>query len=665
MQKSLYISLLLVTFLQASDFYNTSSLQGTSGVINTPTAEVLEYESVEFQYSNQVDLENLRDKRDDYSSDQYFINFGFLPKLELIGRLSNIEKKDTSGYTRWKNFEIRDLSASLKYQIPLYHKYLPKVAIGINDLGGQADHYDSKYIVATKDWRFLRGSVGYGFDSINLLDGAFGSLEVRATPWATLLGEYDSKDTQLGLRLNTPKELSDYMDVAFLAKTNLDDTSQRLSFGLNLKMPLGDDHDNLFDFDLSSVDKTVQPSSSDLQTFAQKLVDFGFENVDVGVLDGSLYVAYENNILEHNELDAFGAILGFMSVLDLPYEKFTLVMKKSDTKVKQLTGSLSAYKALMSSPDIQTQSIFRDSLALSRVDDSGVDLSFIGENSSQFKTRVQLSAGFLTFVGTDMGVLDYQVSLRPYATMNLYKGFDIGILGDIPLFNSDELDKDDGAFRRYHKDSEIKSLLLHRSDVLGDFINIASVGTYGDYWAVMDSLSYTHENHTFSLKMDYLEERDKPDWKDDPDIRTNYLGIYSYYIPQIDTNFRLTGGEYFYGDRGYEVRMKKFFGDTAISFFYQNSDQNYIGINIALPLTPRKIADSYLQLKGKNNFNYGLRTTVQDDDGANTIETAYLVKVGREFDTERSFLNRNRLSSDYVKKHILRVRDAGLEYGNW
>jgi hypothetical protein len=302
---------------------------------------------------------------------------------------------------------------------------------------------------------------------------------------------------------------------------------------------------------------------------------------------------------------------------------------------------------------------------LGAVRDAGVDLTYVGENKSYLKPTIQLSPGLITFVGTEVGVLDYEVALNTYASINLYKGFDLGILANTPLFHSDELDKKDGVFRNSRGKHEIKSVLLHRSDVFGEFINIASVGMYGDFWAGMESLSYAHENHTLSLKLDYLEERDKPSWKDDPEVRTNYLGIYSYYMPQVDTNFRVTAGEYYSGDHGYEVRMKKFFGDTAVSFFYQNSDQNYIGINVALPLTPRKIADTRVKLKGKNNFNYGLRTTVQDEDGANTIETSYLVRLGKEYDIERKFLNRNRLSTEYVKKHILRVRDAGLEYGSW
>ncbi len=57
-----------------------------------------------------------------------------------------------------------------------------------------------------------------------------------------------------------------------------------------------------------------------------------------------------------------------------------------------------------------------------------------------------------------------------------------------------------------------------------------------------------------------------------------------------------------------------------------------------------------------------LRTTVNNPDHANTLESGGLLRASREFDIDPNFLNRNRLSSDYVKKHITRLRDAYMKY---
>ena len=104
----------------ASSFYNSTSFQGYTGVINTPNAEVLEDKKVEFSFSNQVDAERVRDKRDDYEADHYFINLGIMPNLEFSARLANIEKKDANRSKVYGNFLDRDISFAFKYQLPFY-----------------------------------------------------------------------------------------------------------------------------------------------------------------------------------------------------------------------------------------------------------------------------------------------------------------------------------------------------------------------------------------------------------------------------------------------------------------------------------------------------------------------------------------------------------------
>ncbi len=668
MRNKWYGVLLLVSFLQADGFYNTMSLQGTTGVINTPTAEVIDDGLVELQFSNQVDY---GENHALYNADQYFINFGLFSNLEVTGRLANIAYKNPPYYKQRDNWVVRDLAASFKYQIPFYHKYLPKVAIGVQDLGGQASYYDSKYIVATKEYAFLRGSVGYGFDSINMLDGAFASFEVKATDWATLLAEYDSKDTQLGLRLNTPQNFSDYVDVAFLAKANMSDSSQRFSFGLNVRMALGDNHhDNRVYHDTSytpSVTPTQPIQDYKTEALKDKLVAIGLENIDISEGGYRIYLAYENNIFEHNELDALGVVLGAMVALDVPYDTFDIVIKRSNQKVKKVSGSLSAYKKVIrdfSNVSLQT---FQESLEVSAVSSSdGKNLTVENANSSYLKTRLRLYPGLITYVGTDFGTFDYLVSLRTGFQWNLYKGWDLGVLADFPAIASDDLDRDTGRFRSANKGNQLKSIMIHRSDVFGDFVNLASTGLFRDYWVGFENLTYANGNHTLGVKYAYFRKREGEHIpyvaEDYYEERYIYLANYSYYHDGLDALLELSAGKYFNDDSGYEVKMKRFFGDTSVGFFYQNADEQYIGISIEVPLTPRRVKDSYFQVKGKSNYTYNLRTTVNDDDGRNTLAPGGLLKASREFDIEPNFLNRNRLNTGYLRAHAMRLRDAYMQY---
>ncbi len=669
MQKPLYSLLLINTLLKADGFYNSQSFQGFTGIINTPNAEILKEGKVALQISNQVDTQGTRNNRDKYTADQYMINFGILPNFEFGGRLSNIEVKDTKKFPR--KWVMRDLSASFKYQIPFYHKYLPKVAIGIQDLGGQADNYDAKYIVATKEYTFLRGSIGYSVDS-DRMDGLFGGIEAKATDWATLLAEYDSKETHLGVRLNVPDSFSNYFDLSFLAKANLDDDKQRFAFALNLKIEIGDNHHskkvikNHYQEVETSVPQT--PTSVAKATLPIKLkdalVNFGFENIDIGSHGNTIYVAYENNILDHNELDALGVILGYLVKLDVPYKRFEIVIKKSNQKVKQVSGDLKAYKNVIKNMSPFSLRDFKNSIKVDAVSNNKqTTLSVKGANSSYLKTRLEIYPGLKTFIGTELGVLDYLLSARTYLHWNLYEGFDLGILYDFPLLHSDDLNKDHGGFKQYNQDgNELKSILLHRSDVFGNFVNILSIGTHGKNWAGFESLTYTNGNHTLSAKYGYLQQRDKEYWRVKAETRELYLGTYSYYSDKFDTIAEYTYGQFYNQDYGFEVKAKRYFGDVAIGLLYQQTTQKYAGISVEIPLTPRRVADSWFQIKGKNDFSYQVRTTVDDDDGRNTLEPGGVIRAGREFDIERRFLNKNRLSSDYIKKHILRLRDTYFVY---
>jgi hypothetical protein len=655
MKRYLY-SLLLLPLLSYSDnFYNSTNLQGYTGVINTPTAEILENSKAELSYSNQLDSPRFYGKDDKFTSDQYFLNLGIFPNFEFGGRLSVVDLK----VPQWgiKTNQQNDLSASFKYQIPYYHKYFPKIAFGIQDLGGEANNYDSKYIVATKEYGFVRGSLGYSFDSM-LMDGFFGSVELKATDWAYILSEYDSKDFQVALRLNTPKKLFGKFQASVLAKQNLSNSDQEFSYSLNLKVPLGDEHHLKRDISMNTtvINPTILPDQID--TLKERLIQIGFENIDISNSASTIQIAYENNIFDHNELDAFGVILG--NIVNLPYDKFELITKRSNQKIKKLSGSLNEYRTFLTNPSVLNENVFKNTLSLTTPSSSDdMILRVENANSSYLKPRLELSFGISTFVGTEYGVFDYELMLKPYLHTTLYKGFELGILGNIPLYNTDNVDKDRGVFRQYYKDQGIDSILLHRNDTFGNFINILSVGQYKEQWAGFENLTFAKDNHTLGIKLGYI---DKDDDKNE-DSKKIYLANYSYYNDRYDTLLEVAGGQYYYEDTGYNITLKRFFGDTAINLIYQNTNQQYAGIGIEIPLTPRKAPDlGYMQVKGTNNFKYRLRSAILDENHRNYIGPNDALPVSRVYDIEDRFLNRNRLNIDYIKKHLSRFRDAHNEF---
>jgi hypothetical protein len=153
------------------------SLQGFSGHLNIPSAFVVTEGDLQFQYANQ---QNPVGGRLPKWQDQYMLNIGFFDFAEVGGRLTWSEPA----------YSVNDLSGNFKLTTAPFKKYspyIPAVAFGIQDVGGGAKHFQTKYVVVSEDiWRF-RLTAGYGTGP-DRMDGIFGGGEFRPFDWLHLLG---------------------------------------------------------------------------------------------------------------------------------------------------------------------------------------------------------------------------------------------------------------------------------------------------------------------------------------------------------------------------------------------------------------------------------------------------------------------------------------------
>src|SRR6266480_4928627 len=155
----------------ADNFFNALSLQGYTGILNTPSAHVDAEGSLQFLYSNQTEemWRNLTKREENY-----LFSVGFFSFAEVGGRLT-----DTPGNA------VRHLSAGVKISTaPLFAKkpLLPVFAVGIQDVGGGTRFLQTKYAVVSEDvWR-IRLSAGYGAGP-DRLKGAFGGVELKTCDW--------------------------------------------------------------------------------------------------------------------------------------------------------------------------------------------------------------------------------------------------------------------------------------------------------------------------------------------------------------------------------------------------------------------------------------------------------------------------------------------------
>jgi hypothetical protein len=616
--RGLVISSILVALLEATSMQTHTSYQGYTGIINIPTADVEKYGDLELSYTKQVAyLKRLKNNRE-YKANDHFFNIGILPYVEIGGRLADIVDEERNQYV------IRDLSANIKVQIPtfnLFPAFMPKIAIGYQDFGGVTGTFEAKYIVATKKIEDLKITLGYGFGS-ERLDGFFYGAEYRLSDYLYLLADDDTKYKSVGVLLDSADLFDGFKISAMLTKrVNSDyDYGNDFNFGINFKYSLY--NDILDNFREEKIKKATS-----IKDIAQVLDEYGFENVVVGERGDTLYIEFENHVLEANELKAYKKILS--SLPQVQYKKIALINKKSNIKLSQLLIDAQSQKLLDFSYDV----------------DSFKEL-YKGENSSVLKTRVELFPGLKTFVGTEVGVFDYELSLKSHFNWNLAKGLNFGVLYNLPIAHSDNFDEGK-VFRRYYEEADLESAMLHYTFKYKNFFNTTHLGLYKyDYIGVLNESNLLFGNSNIGLKVGLFKNRDDSN----EEKKKIALVSYSYYIDTIDSIVKIQGGKYFYQDKGFDITFKKFFNNNAVYLKYQQNKSNkYVGIGFEIPLD-FSFNSKKAQIKGVNNFKHYVRTTVDRDDNTNQVVPSGLKEIDTRFDNESEYLNRGRFSKSYFNK---------------
>ena len=200
-------------------------MQGFTGVLNTPNARVTDEGWLYALYTDQKESQ-WRHKTP--FQDNYFFSLGLFNFIELGGRFFEAPRvgRDLSG-------NLKLSSAVLTRDLPL----LPVLGAGIQDLGGGNALLQTKYLVLSEEiWR-LRLSAGYG-SGPNRMKGAFGGAEFKLHDWVYLLGDYDTRETNLGARVILPQFWKVPIRFSATAKTSLNYKPGNFDFAVGFDMPL-------------------------------------------------------------------------------------------------------------------------------------------------------------------------------------------------------------------------------------------------------------------------------------------------------------------------------------------------------------------------------------------------------------------------------------------
>jgi len=713
------LSLIIGRALPAQDSqFSSISLQGFSGILNTPTGHVQEKGTFDALYSNQKDT---FPSLSQFSwQDNYLFSVGMFSFAEIGGRLTN-----TANSSLNEGFRVRHLSTTAKLStapLTARFRFSPALAVGIQDMGGGTHFLRTSYVAASADpLGWLRMSAGYGHGP-DRMKGAFGGMELRALDWVTLLGEYDTSTTNVGGRFTSPTLPHFPARLTATFSTPIQH-SRDLVISAGVVIPLGSskatrDAAEARAWKKPQAQKTAQgaftaskeqpqapestapppvvqsrpaiatvpspaaatPSvavkpapelccqnhaeeTAQLEALRDRLIKAGFVNVRVGLQGKTLVVEYENIRYNHTELDAVGVVAGIASqAAGTGPEQLRLVVRRKGLALLQIEASLLPLREWLEGNALSNAPAFTVTQHLA--DTHGVNFVGGNENPGRLKPSVMVYPSLTTLVGTEYGVFDYQLSIRPELQVPLWRGATGVARWDLPVAWSHNLDNGQ-VYAAYHTPAQMDRLMLFQALPLAPGL-VANLGG-GD---VLDSTFGTLNELSWMPGSGMHRFQTIQSWGRDPYSNTTrkvLLGSYHLFLARQDLAFEATGGRFWGQDTGYLVDMKRFFGDVSVSLYYDSSVTHadskrwqHAGIQFEIPLTPRRdMAARPIQIRGTEDWVYGQETVINNSGALNNVITPGTANVPEATQSlSRYFYDRDRLNEEYILSHTERIKEG-------
>ena len=658
------------------------SSQGNTGGLVIPSAQVLPVGMVAASYGNyQEPYFAPHEKQQNMS-----LGIGLLPYVEFYGRFANY-CDNCDGYFTWAG--IRDISANLKLQIPTPWSGGPKVALGMNELGGGAQNFGSKYVVASEQFGPLDVSLGYakGRPGSAGFDGAFGGVAWRfGNTGVSALAEYDGQQKHAGLRWNSEPILAfgnaqvvGSVQQSFGAPASLGPNANTRNYALTLLIPLTDQDTRaaalkpeiaqaLPDLDAKPDLTGMQATPEDRLTSLRKaLIAVGLERVRVGLRESSpgtlLMVEYENHRYAQNEVDALGLVFGLATEMaPKGVHRVQAVTLKEGQRVYETSVSVAAYRRFLR--DGQAAAV-RDSLVWERLPPSSAEQTrWIDPEASAFSpVRVEIKPGLSYTVGTEVGALDYFLSANFQTKVPLWSGARALVDYVLPLSNSTNMDE--GAiYSIFRQPRGVRTLALQQSFWLGRHaLTNVGVGRFN-----FDRLGMQAEMAAFVPGSDDLVRlfaaRYDKSAEDMAGLDRAYAASYRHVLsPTMWLDVGLQ--RYSDGTQGPALNWTRWFGDIGVKVFYnKGGNLKFAGLELEFPLTPRQgMTPGPVIFTGPSYFPLGLRSLITDAESTgNWILPTRVLSIGLATSVSLDQLNIGRLSQGYFADQVYRMRDAFFTY---
>ena len=663
---------------------------GATGGLTIPSAYVLESGDLALSLGNYQDP-----KLGTFSRKQnYSLGIGVLPRVELFGRFAEYTTRFSlvpgAPNLTGKN-GLSDISANLKWQLPIDLPGLPKLAVGATDIGGGAVNFKSRYAVASDEVGPLRWSLGYAqgqarAGGAKVLDGVFGGAEFKlGSSRATLLAETDGTQQHAGLRYYSEPvpwlgdgQLVGTLQRSLGATTLAGRSDNATSVNVSLVVPLGTSDKArqrrtdaamrpLPALDQAVVAGAMVATAQDrLDGLARALRATGLDRVRVGMLGNELVVEYENHLYLHNEADALGIVLGLAAeAAPAGTTRVNALTRKAGLEVLETSVEVAAYRSFLRDGDAARVKNTLGFGLLPGYDDAAVQWAEgdAGTGRRQNWLRVSVKPLLNYALGTEFSAFDYSLAANVRSTASLWKGAEVYADAVQRITNTSNTEPG-RIFASSKQRNGLRTLALQQSFWLAPRL-FTSVGAgkfdYDGQGAEGESILFLPWNaDTLHLNGSYLRRTGDAL----PRTVEAYAGSYRWRF-NPETWVEAAYQQYTDRSTGPSVVLTRWFGDVAVQLFARKGGKNtFVGLEMNLPLTPRQgISAGPVQLTGSPRFAQSIRTRLTN--GGNTgnfVDNGAVRPVDLNYKPEVELFNSGRVAPADIAGQVQRLRESFYLY---
>lgn len=617
----------------------------------------------------------------------YVLGVGLAPGLDLVGRFAEYSTRRADGFLVGG---LSDLSANVKFSTAMWQgTEAPRVALGVNDLGGGAVNFRAGYVVATQPWGRWSFTLGAGTSRAGQLpgmrrplDGLFAGIDHRlalgSLPGAlTISAEHDGRQALAGARWTSPvlpALAGGHLGASLHRTAERSALPGHTALGVFLTLPFGAESAERPAVTAGTVapdpaaprppDAAEDSAPARLGRLQAALVELGLEKVRVGLMGRDWVVEYQNRRFGHSELDALGRVLGLAAqAASAAVERIVVVTLKTAQPALTVTVPARAWRDYLQDGREEPARAALQAQRGAGLDRQRVDWLQASPGPAS-RVQVLIAPDLSHTVGTEYGAADYALAARASVTVPLWTGAQLVVNAQELLAVSSQA-TETGVFANLRQPRGLRALAAHQTVWLGPHAVLGGAVGMFEHRApgVEGEALFFVPGRDDVVRLRGRRLVLQPEMPPGSDLQqwVSYRWVSPYGGWARGTWVEVGAQRYADRSHGPMLTLSRWWGDVGAHLVYRKGGvRQFAGLELSFPLTPGAApAGRTVQFTGASQWRTGLRTRLTDRrTTGNWIEPQAVRDFASAYDLEARALDAGRLGVQYTQVHVRRLRTA-------